>query len=119
MSSKKRVALSFFKEKKLPYRLSKEGTVIFFSCLHCCKEAEMLTETTQWECSHCSNEGNLLALIQIPNKEKVKETSFFNPIQTQKDILKKLNELEDAEAAVIIQEKIKNLVAYYEKKLKK
>lgn len=115
------IILSFFKENKVDYALKYGGEFVLFPCLNCGSTTEICTVTTYWTCDLCNHNGNLIVLIKHfknghkltrkiynPKKEKLKINDLFQILKNKNPTIR--TELLD------IENRILNLILYYEKK---
>lgn len=118
---KENAILSFFKEQKVDYIYIFKDQIILFPCFECFEEVEMCTNTTNWKCSKCNNNGNLLILIRHLSKGNVLKGKLYNPTREKKKInlmMKELiNENPDIKGKLKnIEWNINELLLYYKKK---
>lgn len=109
------LAVSFFKERKLSYFLDKKKSVIVFPCPKCEREATMSVHTTDWECSNCGNDGNLVKLMNM-NNITMKTTTIYNPKKEWNAISSRFRKLIDKHGDEIdgLYERTKKLISYYD-----
>lgn len=111
------VYLSFFKTNKIDYKYHSRLKIIEFACIGCEGKAIISSVTSEWQCSNCSQSGNLVTLINFAKNNKFGR--IYVPKKEQQSILKTLDRLankypvEEQRISLLIK-KIKELVKYYE-----
>ncbi|WP_047986079.1 hypothetical protein [Ornithinibacillus californiensis] len=118
---KENAILSFFKEQKVDYIYSSKEQVIIIPCFECLNEVKMCSNTTNWKCSHCNNNGNLLSLIRFLSNGHILKAKVYNPKREKKKINNMMQNLikqspEMTDRLSNIECKINELLQYYEKK---
>ncbi|MGE8005599.1 hypothetical protein [Lysinibacillus sp. NPDC093216] len=118
---KENAILSLFKEQKVDYIYNSKEQIILFPCFECFDEVEMCTNTTNWKCSKCYNNGNLLSLIRYFNNGHILKTRIYNPKREKKKInlmiqnsIKQSPEMKDKLSNIEL--KFNELLQYFEKK---
>lgn len=115
--SKGYVYLSFFKSNNITYNYHASTQTIEFPCIHCQNAAIMCSQSSQWDCSYCRENGNIVSLIEYSKGNTFGK--IFVPKREQQIIMKLLNRLlnkyPDEKRLLHLDEKVKKLIEYYEK----
>lgn len=99
MSDFRYVTLSFFKENSIDYVLDQERSHLKFNCIYCFSEIKLDLFSTYWECTRCSKEGNLKALIEhlrttsVEERKSIQRNKVYKPTKELKKIKSEIERL--------------------------
>lgn len=111
---------SFFKQNNVDYLIQPKEQLVLFPCMNCGTAIEMCTVTTNWNCSNCNQQGNLVQLIKYFKDGNNLTIKIFNPKREKKHIMHMIQSLikkyPDMEKEIIkIETKVDQIMQYYEK----
>lgn len=90
------VVISFFKSKKIDYRI--ENRLVIFLCFECkCGMANMDVDNGEWSCLNCNVSGNLLSLNKrwdnMTSHEHIVDAKLYNPRKERQKLLLSFEQL--------------------------
>jgi len=116
----KYAVLSFLKQNNIHYYFDQDESKVTFPCIRCASNICLELPSTKWKCESCTENGNLITLLQMPTNSFVKKDvrKVYHPVEERRAIKQKIKqviETEDTKYRKLF-EKIETLLTYYENK---